>query len=367
LSDGPLLRFKLLKSDDEDHTIALTMHHIISDRWSVGILIKEVSAIYQAFINGQPSPLPELPVQYADYAVWQREWLKGEVLEKEIDYWRQQLGGELSELRLPVVRQRPAVPSYRGAYHSFRLEPTLSSSLKRLSREQGCTLFMTLLAAFQTLIYRYTQQDDILVGTTIAGRNRTELENLIGFFVNTLPMRADLSGEPSFIDLLKRVREFALGAYVHQELPFEKLVEELHPERGADSALVRVFFGLQNAPATSLDLPGLKLNAVGYSSDAVRFDLTLWMEEGPGGLTGTWTYSTDVLDAEAIAQMHERFETLLQSIVDKPETTLRLLDIIGPTERMQKAASRSERESRNAEKLTLKKRKAVAMGTEPQT
>jgi amino acid adenylation domain-containing protein len=367
LSDGPLLRFKLLKTDDEDHTIALTMHHIISDRWSVGILIKEVSAIYQAFIKGQSSPLPELPVQYADYAVWQREWLKGEVLEKEIDYWRQQLGGALSELRLPVVRQRPAVPSYRGAYHSFRLEPTLSSSLKHLSREQGCTLFMTLLAAFQTLIYRYTQQDDILVGTTIAGRNRTELENLIGFFVNTLPMRADLSGEPSFIDLLKRVREFALGAYVHQELPFEKLVEELHPERGPDSALVRVFFGLQNAPATSLELPGLKLNAVGYSSDAVRFDLTLWMEEGPGGLTGTWTYSTDVLDSAAIAQMHERFETLLQSIVDKPETTLRLLDIIGPTERMQKAASRSERESRNAEKLTLKKRKAVAMGTEPQT
>jgi len=365
LSHGPLLRFKLIRSSDEDHTVALTMHHIVSDRWSVGTLIKEVSAIYQAFIDGRPSPLPELPVQYADYAVWQREWLKGEVLENEVDYWRQQLGGELSELRLPVVRPRPAVPTYRGAYHSFRLEPALSASLKRLSREQNCTLFMTLLAAFQTLLYRYTQQDDILVGTTIAGRNRTELENLIGFFVNTLPMRADLSGEPSFIDLLKRVREFALGAYVHQDLPFEKLVEELHPERGPDSTLVRVFFGLQNAPATSLDLPGLKLNAVGYSSDAVRFDLTLWMEEGRNGLTGTWTYSTDVLDAAAVAQMHERFETLLQSIVDKPQTTLRLLDIVGATERLEKASKRSERENRNAEKLTLKRRAAVAMASEP--
>jgi amino acid adenylation domain-containing protein len=364
LSQGPLLRFKLIRSNEDEHTVAVTMHHIISDRWSIGILIMEVSAIYQAFVNGRPSPLPELPVQYADYAVWQREWLQGEALENELGYWRQQLGGELSESRLPVVRPRPAVPTYRGAYHSFRLEPALSSSLKRLSREQGCTLFMMLLAAFQTLLYRYTQQDDIIVGTTIAGRNRTELENLIGFFVNTLPMRADLSGEPSFIDLLKRVREFALGAYVHQDLPFEKLVEELDPERGGDSNLVRVFFGLQNAPVTSLELPGLKLNAVGYSSDAVRFDLTLWMEEGPSGLTGTWTYSTDVLDAAAVAQMHERFETLLQSIVEKPHTTLRLLDIVGPTERTAKASRRSEREIRNAEKLTLKRRAAVAMTPE---
>ena len=210
---------------------------------------------------------------------------------------------------------------------------------------------MTLLAAFQTLLYRYTEQDDILIGTTIAGRNRSELENLIGFFVNTLVMRADLSGEPSFVDLLQRVKEDALGAYVHQDVPFEKLVEELQPERSASSTLVQVFFGLQNAPTTALEMSGLKLNAVGYSSDAVRFDLTLWMEEGPNDLSGTWTYSKDILDAESIAQMHERFETLLQSIVDNPLASLRLLEIVGRNERDVKSSRRSERELRNAEKL----------------
>ncbi|HET9712241.1 MAG TPA: condensation domain-containing protein, partial [Pyrinomonadaceae bacterium] len=291
----------------------------------------------------------------------------GKELEDQLTYWKRQLGEELRPLALPTDHPRPPVQGANGAHELFDFPIELTDGLRRISYREDATLFMTLLAAFQVLLYRYTGQEDFLIGSPAANRSRPETENLIGFFVNTLPMRADLSGEPSFIDLLKRVREFALGAYVHQDLPFEKLVEELHPERGPDSGLVRVFFGLQNAPATSLELPGLKLNAVGYSSDAVRFDLTLWMEEGPNGLTGTWTYSTDVLDAAAIAQMHERFETLLQSIVDKPQTTLRLLEIIGPTERMQKVASRSERESRNAEKLTLKRRKAVAMGTEPQT
>jgi acyl carrier protein len=366
LARGPLLRVKLLKSDEEDHTVVLTMHHIVSDRWSIGILIGEVTTLYQAFSSGQSSPLAELPVQYADYAVWQREWLQGEVLARELDYWKKQLGGDLPVLNLPLDRPRPPAPSHRGGSHSFALPPELIEPLKELSRRQGCTLFMTLMAAFQTLLHRMTGQSDILVGTTIAGRNRAELEKLIGFFVNTLAMRTDVSGAPSFIELMRRVREAALGAYVHQEMPFEKLVEELQPERGlSGSPLVQVFFGLQNAPTSTLEMSNLKLNAVGHSNDAVRFDLTLWMEEAPNALGGTWTYSADIFDAATIAQMHERFETLLRSIVANPESPLALLEIVGEKERMLKQAERSEREQANAAMLKSRKRRAVNVSPEP--
>jgi hypothetical protein len=366
LARGPLLRVKLLKSDEEDHTVVLTMHHIVSDRWSIGILIGEVTTLYQAFSSGQPTPLLELPVQYADYAVWQREWLQGEALARELDYWKKQLGGELPALNLPLDRPRPPAPSHRGGAHSFALPLELLEPLKELSRRQGCTLFMTLMAAFQTLLHRLTGQNDVLVGTTIAGRNRAELEKLIGFFVNTLAMRTDLSGAPSFIELMRRVREGALGAYVHQEMPFEKLVEELQPERGlSGSPLVQVFFGLQNAPTSTLEMSNLKLNAVGHSNDAVRFDLTLWMEEAPHALGGTWTYSADIFDASTIAQMHERFETLLRSIVAHPESPLPLLEIVGEKERMLKQSERSEREKANAAKLKSRKRRAVNAPPEP--
>ncbi|HEV2764145.1 MAG TPA: condensation domain-containing protein, partial [Pyrinomonadaceae bacterium] len=365
LARGPLLRVRLLRLGEEDHAVVLTMHHIVSDRWSIGILIGEVTALYQAFSAGRPSPLAELPVQYADYALWQREWLRGEVLEKELGYWRKRLGGSLPVLNLPLDRPRPPAPSYRGGHHSFRLPTELVEPLKELSRREGCTLFMTLLAAFQTLLYRTTSQTDVLVGTTIAGRNRAELEKLIGFFVNTLAMRTDLSGAPSFRELMRRVREAALGAYVHQDVPFEKLVEELQPERDpGGSPLVQVFFGLQNAPAGTLEMSDLKLSAVGYSTDAVRFDLTLWMEEGPGGLGGTWTYSADIFDAPTVALLHERFETLLRSVVADAEAPLPLLEIVGEKERALRQAEQSERRQANAASLRGRKRKA--RGTLPE-
>jgi hypothetical protein len=230
LSSEPLLRVMLLQLDSSEHVLLLNLHHIICDGWSIGVLIRELGSLYTAFSNNQPSPLPELPIQYADFADWQREWLQGEVLETQLAYWKQQLDN-IPLLNLPTNRPRPATPTYRGATQFLELPKNLSEKLEALSQREGVTLFMTLLAAFQTLLYRYTQQSDIVVGSAIANRNRYEIEGLIGFFVNSLVLRTNLSGNPTFLELLDRVREVALGAYAHQDLPFEKLVEELHPER----------------------------------------------------------------------------------------------------------------------------------------
>ncbi len=231
------------------------MHHIASDGWSMGILVREVTALYAAFAAGRPSPLPELPVQYADFAVWQRSWLHGEVLESEIAFWRRQLAGLPPLLELPTDRPRPAVQSFRGAARPVRLPAGLTRQVEALGRREGATLFMVLLAGFQALLARYSGQDDLAVGTPVAGRNRVEIEGLIGFFVNTLVLRGDLAGDPSFRELLGRVRETALAAYAHQDVPFEKLVEELAPERSlAHAPLFQVMFALQNAPGGSLEI-----------------------------------------------------------------------------------------------------------------
>ncbi len=264
LAGGPLLRAALLRLAGEEHAILLTMHHIVSDAWSLGVLVREVAALYTAFLDGRPSPLPELPVQYADFSHWQRHWLSGEVLERELAFWRRQLGSEPPALDLPTDRPRPAVPTFRGGRETFRLAPEVSARLQELSRGEGATLFMTLLAGFQALLARYSGQERVLVGVPIAGRNRRETEDLIGCFLNMLVMGADLSGRPSFRELIGRVRRFALDAYAHQDLPFEKLVEELAPERSAGrSPLFQVAFGLQNAPRETFDLPGLQLQPVG--------------------------------------------------------------------------------------------------------
>ena len=245
LSQGPLLRVLLLCLGQDDHVLVLSMHHIVSDGWSRGVFYHELSMLYQAYTQGNPSPLSELPIQYADFAVWQRQWLQGEVLEDQLSYWKKQLAGAPALLQLPTDRPRPAVQSYRGAVQSIELSQELTQGLQALSARQGVTLFMTLLAVFQTLLYRYTGQNDIVVGSPIANRNRAEIEGLIGFFVNTLVLRTDLSGNPTFKELLTRVRETALGAYTHQDLPFEKLVEELHPQRSLSrSPLVQVLFNL---------------------------------------------------------------------------------------------------------------------------
>ena len=275
LVKGPLFRPTLLQLGEAEHILLLTMHHIVSDGWSMGILSRELTVLYAAFSAGHPSPLPELSIQYGDFAKWQREWLQGEVLERQLSYWKMQLEGIPAVSNLPTDRPRPAVQGYRGKAQYLELSKELTEGLKALSRKEGVTLFMTLLAAFQTLLYRYTSQEDIVVGSPIANRNRTEIEGLIGFFVNTLVLRTDVSGNPSFRELLGRVRKTALDAYEHQDLPFEKLVEELKPERSLSySPLFQVMFVLQNAPNTGWEFEGLSVSPVRVDTETAKFDLT---------------------------------------------------------------------------------------------
>ena len=324
LARGPLVRAGLLRLGEEEHVLLVTMHHIISDGWSTGVFVRELTALYEAFSAGEGSPLAELPFQYADYAVWQRRWLTGDELERQLSYWRQQLAGAPAVLELPTDRPRPPVQSYRGAKQRVALPKGVAEGLKGLSQQEGATLFMALLAAFQVLLGRYTGQEDIVVGTGIAGRNRAETERLIGFFVNTLALRTDLSGDPTFREVLGRAREVTLGAYEHQDLPLEKLVEELQPERSLGrNPLFQVMFMLQNAPASSLGLRGLKLSPVSFGTDLpVRSDLDLYLWESSDGINGAFVYNTDIFEASTVARMSERFQFLVESVVENPDTAL---------------------------------------------
>ncbi len=334
ISRGPLLRVTLLRLSAEEHVVLFAVHHIVFDAWSRAVLVREVAALYAAFHEGQPSPLPELEVQYADYAHWQRNWLQGEVLEEHLSFWRRQLGGTLPTLLLPVDRTRPAVPTYQGARHVFTLSKEVSNGLKALSRREGTTIFMTLLAAYNVLLYRFNRQEDILVGTSIAGRTHSETEALIGFFINMLVLRANLSGDPTFRELLAHVREQTLNAYAHQGLPFDKIVEELQPERQlSKSPIVQAVFGMQNVPGKPLELPELKLSPVEFENETARFDLTLLMSEEADGLRGIWRYATDLFDAETIAKMTGRFETLLRAVVETPESRIDSLEFLTESER----------------------------------
>jgi amino acid adenylation domain-containing protein len=335
LAQGPLVRTVLLRLAAEEHVLLLTMHHIASDGWSQAIFWQELQALYQAFSAGNPSPLAELPIQYADFAVWQRQWLQGEVLEAQLAYWKQQLAG-IPTLQLPTDHPRPAVQSFRGARQPVVFSSTLTQELKVLSRRQGVTLFMTLLAAFQTLLHRYTAQDDIAIGSPTAGRTRTEVEGVIGFFVNTLVLRTDLSGDPSFLQLLERVREVTLGAFSHQDLPFEKLVEELQPERDlSHNPLFQVQFVLQNTPRQAPELAGLTLTLIEVDSGTAKFDLTLELTEASEGLRGWFEYSTDLFDATTIGRMAGHLQTLLEGIVADPEQRLSALRLLTADERRQ--------------------------------
>ncbi|KOP26731.1 thioester reductase [Hapalosiphon sp. MRB220] len=336
ITQAPLLRTKLLRLDAEDYVILLTLHHIVSDGWSTDILIREVGALYTAFCAGRPSPLPQLPIQYADFAVWQRQWLEGEGLKNQLAYWQQQLSGELPILQLPTDRPRPTVQTYVGKTLSFVLPTSLNEGLKNMSKQEGVTLFMTLLAAFKTLLYRYTNQTDILVGSPIANRNRAEIENLIGFFVNILVLRSNLSGNPTFRDLLKQVREVALGAYAHQNLPFEKLVEEIQPERNlSHNPLFQVMFVFQNVPRTALELPDLNLSVLDVNSETATFDLCLTMEESEQGLRGDLEYNTDLFDAERMNRLVGHFQTLLEGIITNAEQCLSDLPLLTSHEQQQ--------------------------------
>jgi amino acid adenylation domain-containing protein/non-ribosomal peptide synthase protein (TIGR01720 family) len=336
LNRSPLLRVTLLQLDQTEHVLLLVMHHIVSDGWSVGVLIRELVALYSAFSTGQPSPLPELTIQYADFAHWQRQWLQGEVLQAQLSYWQRQLAGAPPVLELPTDRPRPAIASYRGASQSVVIPKPLSQKLQALSQRCGVTLFMTLLAAFQTLLYRYTGQQDICVGSPIANRNRSETEQLIGFFVNTLVLRTQLEGNLSFQKLLARVREVTLGAYAHQDLPFEQLVEALQPERSlSHQPLFQVMFALQNAPMPELELPGLTLNSLEIDIATAKFDLTLSLSESEQGLVGSLEYNTDLFEADTITRMLLHFQILLEGIVADPQQRLLDLPMLTATERQQ--------------------------------
>ncbi|MFP2912829.1 condensation domain-containing protein, partial [Pyxidicoccus sp. 3LFB2] len=336
LSRAPLMRVLLLKLAEREHVLVLTMHHIISDGWSMDILIREMAAIYEAFTAGRASPLPELAFQYADFAAWQRQWLEGAVLQRQLGWWRQQLDGIPQLLQLPTDKPRPTVRTYRGATRVLTLPAQLATSLRELSQREGVTLYMTLLAAFDVLLARYSGQTDIVVGTDIANRTHAETEGLIGFFINQLVMRTKLEGDPTFRELLGRVREASLGAYAHQDVPFEELVRELNPERSLGHApLFQVKLVLQNQPRSRLDLPDLTMEMVPSEHHTSKFDLTLSFNEIEQGLAAFCEYSTDLFEAATIERMMGHLKTLLESAVAAPGQRLSQLPMLPASERQQ--------------------------------
>ena len=336
LANGPLFRVNLLRMGEEEHILLLTMHHIITDGWAIGVLLQEITAFYNAFLQGTVPALPELPIQYADFAEWQGEWLKGEILESRMSYWREQLGGTLPILELPADHPRPAIQTYRGKRKYRVLPHALQEELKALSQREGVTLFMTLLAAFQTMLHRYTGQEDIIVGAATANRNHVEMEGLIGFFVNTLVLRTDLSGNPTFRELLKRVRKVTLNAFDHEDVPFEKLVEELLVSRNLSyNPLFQVVLVLQNAPLEPLKLSGVTQTALEIETDTAKCDLTVELTEGPDGLASAIEYNTDLFDSDTIERLFGHFRTLLQGIVADPDVRLSELPLLTGPERQQ--------------------------------
>ncbi|HEX6865438.1 MAG TPA: amino acid adenylation domain-containing protein, partial [Thermoanaerobaculia bacterium] len=341
LAQGPVLRLRLLCHDRDDHVLIANVHHIASDGWSTGLLVRESSALYRAFLEGLPSPLPEPPVQYIDFALWQRRWLEGGVLAAQLSWWRERLAGDLPVLEVPADRPRPATPSRRGAEERLDLPADLAGRLRELSRRQGATLYMTLLAAFDVLLYRYTGQDDLLVGSPVAGRNRAEVEGTIGFFVNTLVLRAGLAGDPGFSPLLARVREAVLGAWAHQDVPFERLVSELAPERDLSrSPLFQVSFTLESAPPPPLALgPGIAVAREAVETGSAKFDLSAGFQEVPEGLAGLVEYATDLFDAATVRRMLGHLWTLLEGIAARPEARISELPLLSAPEREAIAAS----------------------------
>ncbi|MEH1973960.1 MAG: amino acid adenylation domain-containing protein [Nostoc sp.] len=355
LSAQSLFRAKILQLDDKGYQLLVTLHHIIADGWSIGILLKELAALYDAFSTGKvclhsrsvsqtdatPTPLPELPIQYRDFVNWQRQCLDGESatrtlrdrIQPKLTYWKQKLSGELTVLNLPTDRPRSPVQTFKGAQAKLVLSQTLTKELKNFSRHAGVTLFMTLLTAFKILLYRYTGQTDILVGSPIANRNRAEVELLIGLFVNVLVLRTDLSGDLSFQELLARVKSTALEAYVHQDLPFEKLVEELQPNRDLSyNPLFQVMFVLQNVPISNPRLSDVSVTyQEGYNGTS-KFDLTLFMEDSEQGLVATCEYNTDLFNADTITRMLGHFQTLLGSIVSDPQQRITDLQLLTSSE-----------------------------------
>jgi amino acid adenylation domain-containing protein/non-ribosomal peptide synthase protein (TIGR01720 family) len=336
LARGPLLRATLVRLDDDQHMLVLVVHHIVSDGWSVGIMVRELATLYSGFADGRPVSLPALPIQYADFAIWQRAWLQGDALEKQLRFWRTHLDGAPLVLELPTDHPRPPVQSFRGDAAGFRLAPALADALRALCRHEEVTLFMTLLAAYQTLMYRYSRQSDILVGTPIANRTRVETEGLIGFFVNTLVVRTHLSDTLTFRELVQRVRESTLEAHAHQDLPFEQLVDVLQPTRDMSrNPLFQIMFVLQNTPPSTITTPGLTLEVVPVKSATSKFDLWLSMEEYGDSILGIMECNTDLFDPSTMRRIMRHFQRLLDSVVANPNQPLADLPILTRAERQQ--------------------------------
>jgi amino acid adenylation domain-containing protein len=352
LERGPLLRALLVRLGEDDHLAGFTVHHIVGDAWSTGVLIRELAALYNS------APLPELPVQYADFAAWQRRWLRGEVLERQLDWWRRRLAGAPPRLDLPADRPRPETPSFRGETRPVQLPADLTRALEALGRRQGATLFMTLLAAFQLLLRRWTGRNDVVVGTDVANRNRGETEGLIGFFINQLALRTDLSGDPTFAGLLARVREGTLGAYAHQDVPFDLVVDTLEVERRLDVApLFQVKLFLENTPSGALALPGLTVSRLDVDIRVAKLDLVLALWETPEGLSGWINYSTDLFDRPRIERLVRHYTTLLAAVAAWPDAKLSELDhILSEIETKERAMEKNELKG----SLSFKKFKAAA-------
>ena len=335
LRHDSMFRAVLIKLDEEDQVLVLGMHHIVSDGWSIGVLFRELSTIYNAFKRNEESPLLELPIQYADYALWQREELQRAVPERQLSYWKQTLKGAPVMLELPVDHARTIVQSRRGAVETIKLSAELTEKINSLRRAEGATLFMTLLVAFQMLLARYSGQTDISVGTPIAGRNKREIEGLIGFFVNTVVMRTDLSGQPSFREALRRAKKVALGAYANQDVPFQKLVEELQPERVQNhQPLFQVFFSLLSEEGSAISMmDGLRVENVGYKTEKTQFDLMLTVGHLAGGLGASFCYNADLFESETIRRMLDHLRQLLRAAVDHPDVPFTRLPLLTGAER----------------------------------
>jgi amino acid adenylation domain-containing protein/thioester reductase-like protein len=336
LAKGPLLRVSLLKLTDKEHVLLLTVHHIVFDGWSRGILHRELGALYSAYSRGETALLPDLPVQYPDFAIWQREWLQGEVLREHLQYWKEKLLGAPPQLQLPTDRPRPAVESFRGAKLGFELSATLSDALKDLAQREQATLLMAVLATYQILLARWSGQQDVVVGSPIAGRNSSTVENLIGFFVNMLMLRTEVSDDLTFRELLQQVKETTLQAYAHQDLPFEVLVKELRPERNlARQPIFQAVLAMRNFPEERLELPGLTWTWTSIESGSTHFDLTLYLNERPAGLSGTFEYASDLFDERTVRRMAGHFCTLVGEIVADPDRPIRELQMLSGPERAQ--------------------------------
>ncbi|HEX2254141.1 MAG TPA: amino acid adenylation domain-containing protein [Thermoanaerobaculia bacterium] len=354
LATGPLLRVTLVRLEPGEHAVLTTMHHIVSDAWSTAILVREIAAHYQALLAGRAPELPELPVQYGDFAHWQRRWLTGEVLERQLDHWRRQLAG-LPGLELPTDRPRPAVRSDAGGKVPVELPEALAAAVRELARREGATPFMVLLAAFQVLLHAVTGQDDLVVGTNVANRNRLETEGLIGFFINQLVLRTDLSGGLSFRQLVERVREVALGAYAHQDVPFDKLVEELRPERDPSRpVLFQVKLEVHNEPAAALRLPGLAVEPLEVGRQVVRYDLHLSLSDGERGMRGALLYSRELFEPATVERLRDGFLAVLEGAVARPEAGL--AELAEGVRAAEAAARQSRRAGRKQQNLAALKR-----------